>query len=72
MAVCGSKVDHSRPWQVQPGTACEDAKDAEDAEDADVDADASSNTRELHTSKRTIVPWMVSFISVPLLCFKVL
>ena len=47
-------------WYWCWSSACEDA---EDAEDADVDADASSNTRELHTSKRTVVPWMVSSIS---------
>ena len=31
-----------------------------------IDADARSNTRELHTSKRTIVSWMVIFYDSPI------
>ena len=34
------------------------------ADDADAEADASSNTRELHMSERTIVPWTVIFMMI--------
>ena len=38
--------------------------DAADDADADAAADASSNTRELHMSERTIVPWTVIFMMI--------
>ena len=43
---------------------------AEDAADADAGAYSSSNTRELHTSEHTIVPWAEILQSYPVQSYQ--